>query len=101
MAVETANDRTALLADFGVSATYTPAGGDPSTVKVILDTDFQEADAGGSITFAIEIPRAIGKTADFASAAEGDSLVISGTTYTILVVMPDGQGMTELRLEKQ
>ena len=101
MAVETADDRTALLADFGVTATYTPSGGQASTVTVIVDTDFQEADAGGSITFAIEIPRALGKTADFANAAEGDTLVISGTTYVILVVMPDGQGMTELRLEKQ
>jgi len=101
MPVETANDRIAFLADFGVVATYNPVSGESSTVKVIFDTDFQEADAGGSITFAIEIPRAIGKTADFASAIEGDSLVISGTTYTILVVMPDGQGMTELRLEKQ
>jgi hypothetical protein len=101
MAVETADDRTALLADFGVSATYTPAGGQATAVTVIFDSDFQEADAGGSITFAIEIPRVLAKTADFASAAEGDSLVIGGVTYTILVVMPDGQGMTELRLEKQ
>lgn len=101
MAVETADDRTALLADFGVTATYTPAGGEATTVTVILDTDFQEADAGGSITFAIEIPRVLGKTSDFANAAEGDTLVISGTTYVILVVMPDGQGMTEFRLEKQ
>lgn len=101
MTVETASDRIALLADFGVTATYTPSGGSGSSVKVIHDKDFQEADAGGSITFAIEIPRALGKTSDFANAAEGDTLVIDGTTYVILVVMPDGQGMTELRLEKQ
>lgn len=101
MPVETSADRIALLADFGVDATFTPSGGSATTVKVIFDKDFQEADAGGSITFAIEVPRALGRTSELGSAAEGDALVIDGVDYQILVVMPDGQGMTELRLEKQ
>ena len=50
MAVETNDDRTALLADFGVSATYTPTGGSASTITGIFDNDVQEVDAGGTAT---------------------------------------------------
>lgn len=101
MAVETNDDRTALLADFGVSATYTPTGGSASTITGIFDNDVQEVDAGGTATFAVEIPRFLCRTLDTSTAAEGDSIVIDAVTYSVLSVFRDGQGMTELRLEEQ
>lgn len=101
MPVESAFDRIALLADFGVDSVYTPEKGASKTVKVIFDRDFQEADAGGSVAFVLEFPRVVGRTSELADAAEGETLSIEGVTYHIMVVMHDGQGMTELRLEKQ
>jgi len=101
MAVETDDDRSYLLADFGVTASYTPAGGSASNITGIFDNDIQEIDAGGAATFAIEVPRFLCRTSDATSAAEGDSLVVSGVTYSVSSAFKDGQGMTELRLEKQ
>lgn len=100
MPVETADDRALLLADFGVSATFTPSGGVGSAVTGILDNDYEAVDAGGSVSFAVTRPRFVCRTADIPAAAEGDTLAVSGVTYVIRVVMPDGTGMTELMLEK-
>lgn len=100
MPVETADDRALLLADFGVSATFTPAGGTGAAVTGIVDNDYEAVDAGGSVSFAVTRPRFVCRTADISGAAEGDALAIDGVTYTIRVVMPDGTGMTELMLEK-
>ena len=99
MAVETADDRASFVADFGVSATYTPAGGVSSAITVIFDNEFIPVDTGASVSFAMQQPKALAITADVLSAAEGDTLAINGITYTIRIVMPDGTGMTELMLE--
>ena len=99
MAVETAVDRGYLLADFGESATYTPVGGVAATVTVIFDNEYFPVDGAGSMVFAMQQPKALGRTVDFVSVSEGATLAIDGTTYTVRVVMPDGTGMSELLLE--
>ena len=99
MPVETADDRSYLLADFGVAATYTPVGGAGSAITVIFDNEYFAVDTGASVDFAMQQPKALARTADLASVSEGATLAIGGTTYTIRVVMPDGTGMTELMLE--
>ena len=38
------------------------------------------------------------RTSDVPSIQQGDTLVISGATYTVVEVMPDGEGMIDLRL---
>jgi len=100
MAVETADDRLILLADFGVAATFTPAGGGASTaLTVIFDNAYEAVDVGGGSTFAVTQPRVTARTADVSGATEGATLAIGGVTYTIRVVMPDGTGITEMMLE--
>ena len=100
MAVETADDRALLLADFGVAATFTPAGGGASTaVTVIFDNAYEAVDVGGGSTFAVTQPRVTARTSDVATATEGATLAIDGVTYTVRVVMPDGTGITEMMLE--
>ena len=103
MAVETDDDRSYLLADWGVDASYMrdKRYGTEATIKGIFDNDVQEIDAGGSTTFHVEVPRFFCRTSDTQYVAEGDILTISGVKYIILVASPDGQGFTELRLEKQ
>ena len=102
MAVESATDRAIFVGvdDFGVAATYTPAGGVSSTVNGIFDNDFIEVDAGGGVGVALQQPRFHCRTADISSASEGDALVVSGVNYTIRIVQDDGTGMTMLVLEK-
>ncbi len=103
MAVESADDRSYFLAidDFGVAATYTPAGGAASTVNGIFDNDFVEVDTGGSVAFAQQQATFMCRTADVSAAAEGDAIVIGGENYIVRIVQPDGTGMTNLILELQ
>jgi hypothetical protein len=99
--VETAADRLAMLADFGQSITYTVQGGSAATITGIFDNDYAEVDGGGMVGFAMQQPRLMVRTSDVASATEGDTFVISGTTYLSRVVQDDGTGMTFIVLEKQ
>ena len=41
-------------------------------------------------------PFAIVRTSDVPSIQQGDTLVISGATYTVVEVVPDGEVMTVL-----
>ena len=101
MAVEGDSERGVFFStdDFGVSATYTPSGGSAATVSGILDKDFALADLGGGVGITSNDPRFICRTSDVASAAGGDTLVASGTTYTVRAVEDDGTGVTTLVLE--
>jgi len=101
MAVESADDRAIFVGidDFGVAATYTPSGGAGITVNGIFDNDFIEVETGAGVGVALQQPRFQCRTADVASAAEGDALVINAVNYTIRIVQDDGTGMTVLVLE--
>jgi hypothetical protein len=101
MAVETQDDRSYLLADFGVSATYTPVGGSATTITGIIDNAYEEVDSGGSVAFAMTRPRFTCRTADLAGISEGATMVVDGASYVIRVHMPDGTGISELMLEAQ
>ena len=102
MAVETAADRAIFVSadDFGVAASYTPAGGSASTVNGIFDNEYFATDAGGEVAFALQQPMFHCRTADVPSAAEGDAIRVSGVDYTVRNVRPDGTGMTMLMLEE-
>jgi hypothetical protein len=67
----------------------------------IFDNDFVEVDAGGGVSFATQQPRLVARSIDCAILSEDSQLVISGTTYKVKVIQPDGTGMTTLVLEKQ
>lgn len=102
MAVESADDRAIFFSadDFGVTATYTPSGGGALSVNGIFDNEYFETDAGGEVAFALQQPMFHCRTADVPSAAEGDSLTVSGVGYVVRNVRPDGTGMTMLILEE-
>ena len=94
MAVETADDRLLMLADFGVPATYSD-----TTITGIFDNDYEAVDVGCSVPFAQLRPRFFCRSADVSGIGEGSTLTIDDTRYTVSVVMSDGTGMTELMLE--
>ena len=99
MSVETDNERSIFFDtnDFGVSATYTPSGGTASTISGLFDNEAEAT--GGDIDLVYSIPVFTCKTSDVASAAFGDALVVSGTTYAVRKVEADAQGVTRLTLE--
>lgn len=101
MAVELAADREIFLADFGVTASFTPSGGAASDITVIFDNEYLDVDIGGAVAFATRQPKVLCRDGEISGIAEGDQMVISGATYIVRVVMPDGTGMTEVLLEAQ
>lgn len=79
---------------FGETATLT-IDGTPASVSVIFDAAY--IDPLG--TFEGAAPRAWVPAADAVGVAQGDTLNVRSTTYTVVEVMPDGTGrVVELRL---
>lgn len=103
MPVETAADRAVFCSsnDFGIAATYTVAGGSPVPIEVIKDDDYEllgEAEAAPGIEGSI--PQLTVNDDQLPSGvANGDELTIGTTNYKVIEFMPDGTGMTVLRLE--
>lgn len=99
MAIETDTERTALLADFGENATYTPDGGSPASIMVIFDKPYVGVDTNGEVVVESTRPTATCKTSDVSDADHAATLAISGTTYNVVNVQPDGDGLTVLELQ--
>lgn len=89
------NDLDDYFTDFGVSASFSHAGGAPSTVTVIFDNAFQFLEGVQSTS-----PTVTCKTTDVATAIQGDTLTIGGTVFNIIEVQPDGTGITTLLLSR-
>lgn len=100
MSVETAADRAAMLDEWGVDATYTPQGGEATTVHGIFDNAYQGEDVGADAEVATSLPRFLGSEEDLADADEDDLLTVNGVNYIVRVAMPDGTGMVELAIEE-
>jgi hypothetical protein len=99
--VEGSAERLIMLADFGETVSYTPAGGVSSKVKAIFDQVYDAVEVGGSVPFALTQPRLTLRSSDVSGVAEGDSFMIRSFMYKVSIVMADGTGITELALEAQ
>jgi hypothetical protein len=97
MAVEKVEDRTLLLADFGITATVTPSGGSASDITVIFDNEYIDVDIGEAGVQSTQ-PKFICKTTDVSSLTEGDTAVINSITYYIQIIQQDGTGFSEVFL---
>ena len=93
MSVETAADRTAMLADYGTTVTKA----DATTFTGIFDNDFLAVDLDESEVESTE-PTLLARTADVSGLAHGDTLTISAVSYTVRGIQPDGTGMTQIML---
>jgi hypothetical protein len=93
--IDTDADRLALLMDFGVSATF-----NGNTITGILDNEYEGVDVGAEVEFALSTFKFTCRTSDIPNVAFGNQITINSVVYNIVVIMPDGQGMTELQLEK-
>lgn len=84
--------------DFAVSATYKVNGtGSGSTVKVIFNVT-----GINTLEVTEKNPIAVGKTSDFPSVGNTDTITINGTVYRIVDSQPKQDGaIIELQLEDQ
>lgn len=97
MAVETADDREALLADFGVTVTKA----DTTAFTAIFDAEFISLDPNATIGYEGTNPMIMARTADVSALVHGSALTISGSSYEVVGIEPDGTGMSVLQLEAQ
>lgn len=93
-------DLDVFFADFGVPAVYTPLGGEASDITVIVDNEFVAAQGIGLLGVDGSAPQALCKTSDVSDATREATLLIEGITYKVTEPMPDGTGITTLRLSK-
>ena len=98
MAVEDDAMRLELLEAWGVSSTFTDtSASSASTITAMLKREYFEESAGET-TVQSSQPVAVVRTSDVSNVAHGDTLAVSGTTYTVVEVSPDNEGLTQLRL---
>lgn len=109
MAVESADDLLIMLSDFGVNVTYTPDGGSPVTIKVIMDQEYYEV-PGETVGVNSTQPIAYGRAIELRNARFGDQIDVPAITdlgnntikdaasYKITSVQPDNQGLIALVL---
>lgn len=97
MAIPFADDLTLLFNpdEFATAVTY--GGG---TINGVFDNETIPVDAGGFAQVHQEQPRLTCRTTDVPSIAEGDTMTISATNYTVRAWIHDSTGVTTVQLEK-
>ena len=100
MNVETDDMRLQFLKDIEVTDwTFTDtSAGTNATITALLRKEYLEVKVEDVVGVQNNAQFAFVRTSDVTSIQQGDTLVISGATYTVVEVMPDGEGMNELRL---
>jgi hypothetical protein len=85
--------------EFTETATYTPSGGQPSSIRVIFDRE-NSITPIGNVAIDNAAPQALAKTSDVAGVNNKATLVIGGVTYYVKDVQPSAHGLTTLILSK-
>ncbi len=102
MAVESASDRTAYVADFGTSGTWTLSAGGASTVIGIFDNEWLAKDTGAGALVESKIPMIHCVDAALpAGAGRGDTWADGVNTYVVTEIQPDGTGFSIVMLDLQ
>ena len=100
MNVETDDMRLQFLKDFGVTdATFSDTtDGTIATITTLLRNEYLEVEVEGEVGVKSSAPFALARTSDVPNIAQGDTLLISDTIYTVVEIQLEGEGMTDLRL---
>ena len=99
MTVETDDMRLQFLNDIEVTDwTFTDtSAGSNATITALLRKEYLEVKVEGEVGVQNNVQFAFVRTSDVQSIQQGDMNVISAT-FTIVEVMPNGEGMIDLRL---
>ena len=100
--IETAADRAAFVADFGVAATWTKVDTSTASITVLIGAK-HDLSAGFEVDgtelqttdYIIEAP-----LESLTGVLPGETITIGASQYVILTVEPDAEGWIELRTEK-
>ena len=100
MTVETDDMRLQFLKDFGVTdATFTDVSTDStSTITALLRNEYVEVEVDGEVSVESSAPFIVCRSSDVPNIQQEDTIEVSGTTYTVVEVMPDNEGMVDLRM---
>ena len=98
MTVETDDMRLQFLNDIEVTDwTFTDtSAGTSATITALLRKEYLEVKVEGVVGVQNNAQFAFVRTSDVPSIQQGDTLVISGATYTVVEVMLAGEGMIEI-----
>lgn len=89
----------AAVSAFGETVVYTPSGGSPFSISGIFKSQYLEVDFSTGEEILSETPNLGVKNSDFASPpAQGDTLVVNDTTYTVHTVHKDGEAGSTILL---
>ena len=83
-----------LITEFGVPVTISPPLAPDYDITAVFDNEYEDP-----LNVESTSPALTCQTVDLASPAHGDALVVSGNSYTVRSVKPDGTGITVLILE--
>ena len=100
MNVETDDMRLQFLKDFGFTdATFSDTThGTTAKITALLRNEYLEVEVEGEVGVDSSAPSALARTSEVPNIAQGDTLLISDTTYTVVEIQLDCEGMTDLRL---
>ena len=100
MNVETDDMRLQFLKDFGFTdATFSDtSAGTTAKITALLRNEYLEVEVEGEVGVESSAPFAQAWTSDVPNIAQGDTLLISDTIYTVVEIQLDCEGMTDLRL---
>ena len=100
MTIETDDMRLQFLKDFGVTdCIYTDtSAGTTVTITTLLRNEYLEVEVEGEVGIVSIAPSALAPTSDVPNIAQGGTLLISDTIYTVVEIQLDCEGMTDLRL---
>lgn len=99
--VESAEDRAAMLQDFGVRVTITPASGLAWSFLALFDRESIEVPLEGvAPDVDSREPLLMARSADCSSATQGDAIAIEGESdaFEVQRNLPTGDGFTVLVL---
>ncbi|MDA8122249.1 MAG: hypothetical protein M0Z38_06760 [Deltaproteobacteria bacterium] len=102
MALDFAADLDTMFstAEHAVLATYTRQWYAAVQIPVIFDNEYIVTEGVEGRGIGSTAPVAVCKTADVPYAAPDDLLEVGGTTYNVILVKPDGTGVTMLVLSE-
>ena len=82
----------------GREVIYTPQGGSPHTI-IGLFQNYTEMLGSDNVDIVSSQPVLSIRTIDVPNIQTGDQIEIDGTSYSIAVIRPDSEGITEIMLE--
>tara|TARA_B100000989_G_C19452738_1_gene432539 strand:+ start:591 stop:902 length:312 start_codon:yes stop_codon:yes gene_type:complete len=86
--------------DFAVEATITPSQGEAFTVKGIFDNGYESRSRDVVDIASRDTMFTCPSSAAVDALVKGNSVAIGGANYKVLMVKPDGTGVTAITLEK-